>query len=377
MAETITPVVHGGSRSAWGVSLAAHVLGAALSAAALGAVLGAFGALLGAPWGAAGLLVVAAAAAVYLAAELGARIPLPQLRRQVPDWWRTYFPPWAAAFLYGIGLGPGFLTYLTHGTLVAVAVAAAATGSPLLAAAIVMPFGVARGLTVVVAYDVLTPAEGASLVERLSRWSSQIGWRLANAIALGAVAVIALVRSSASDEPWEAGALAAAALTVTFGAAALTKLAGWRSWRRALRSYGLPGRSEPCAAFAVPAAEALVALLPLMGLGSSAGLLAIVLLSALSIAIVAARARGDRRIDCGCFGPARRRDYRVLLLRNGALALMAAVAWRAGQDAWALRSLGVPRGSEFLPAAITLVGLVLAAWVAAQTIRALARRSGA
>jgi hypothetical protein len=377
MAETITPVVHGGSRSAWGVSLAAHVLGAAIAAAALGALLGAFGALLGAPWGTAGTLAVAAAAAVYLAAELGARVPMPQLRRQVPDWWRTFFPRWAAAFLYGIGLGPGFLTYLTHGTLVAVAVAAAATGSPLLAAGIVMPFGVARGLTVVVAYDVRTPADGASLVERLSRSSSLIGWRLANAIALGAVTVLALVRSSAIDEPWQAGALAAAVLTVTFGGAAVTKLAGWTSWRRALRSYGLPDRFEGAAAFAAPSAETLVALLPLMGLGSSAGLLAIVLLSAFSIAIVAARARGERRIDCGCFGAARRRDYRVLLLRNGALALVAAVAWRAGKDAWALRSLGVPRGSELLPAAITLVGLVLAAWVAAQTIRALARRSGA
>jgi hypothetical protein len=154
MAETITPVVHGGSRRAWAVSVAVHVIGAAVSAAAFGAVLGAFGSLLGAPWGTTGTLVVAATAAVYLAAELGARVPVPQLRRQVPDWWRTFFPPRVAAFLYGIGLGPGFVTYLTHGTLVVVALAAAATGSPLLGAAIVTPFGIARGLTVVVALEV-------------------------------------------------------------------------------------------------------------------------------------------------------------------------------------------------------------------------------
>ena len=36
-----------------------------------------------------------------------------------------------AAFLYGVGLGVGFLTYLTHGTLVVVAVAAVASGRPL------------------------------------------------------------------------------------------------------------------------------------------------------------------------------------------------------------------------------------------------------
>jgi hypothetical protein len=375
MAETITPVVHGGDRRAWGVSVAIHVLGAAISAAALGAALGAFGALLGAPWGVAGMWAVAVAAAVYLVAELGARVPVPQLRRQVPDWWRTFFPPRVAAFLYGIGLGPGFLTYLTHGTLVAVAVAAAVTGSPFLGAAIVMPFGLARGLAVIAAFDVRTPAEGASLVERLSRSSSRIGWRLANALALTAVVVLAVVRTRSIDEPGETGALAAAALTVIFGASAVVKIAGWSAWRRALRSYGLPQPVERVSAFAVPAAEALVASLPLLGLGSSAGLLGLGLVSAFSVAIVAARARGDRRIDCGCFGAARPRDYRVLLLRNGALAIVAGVAWRAGADAWALGSLGVPRGSEVVPAAVTFVGLALAAWVAAHAVRALGRRS--
>jgi Methylamine utilisation protein MauE len=377
MAETITPVVHGGSRRAWAVSVAVHVIGAAVSAAAFGAVLGAFGSLLGAPWGTTGTLVVAATAAVYLAAELGARVPVPQLRRQVPDWWRTFFPPRVAAFLYGIGLGPGFVTYLTHGTLVVVALAAAATGSPLLGAAIVTPFGIARGLTVVVALEVRTPAEGALLIERLSRSSARIGWRLANAIVVGAVLVLALARTASIDRPGAAGALAAAALTVTFGASTVAKVAGRRVWRRVLRSYGLPRPLERVSLSGVPAAEGLVALLPLLGMGSSAGLLALALLWVFSIAIVAARARGDRGIDCGCFGSARRRDYRVLLLRNGVLAIVAAVAWRAGADAWALRSLGMPRGSDLLPAAITVVGLGLAAWVAAQAVRALGRRGGA
>ena len=376
MVETITPVVHGGSRRAWSASLAVHVFGAAIAAAAFGALLGAFGALLGAPWGRAGTLAIAAAAAVYLVAEFGPRVPVPQLRRQVPDWWRTFFPPRVAAFLYGIGLGPGFFTYLTHGTFVVVAVAAAATGSPLLAALLVMPFGLARGLTVIVAFHVRTPAEGASLVDRLSRSSSRIGWRVANAIALGAVLAFALARTSSISVPGESGALAAAVLAVTFGASAIAKLAGWTAWRRAIRSYGLPGPLERASVFGVPGAEVVVAILPLVGLGSSAGLLALSLLSAFSVAIVIARARGDRRLDCGCFGAARRRDYRVLLLRNGVLWVVAAVAWRAGQDAWALGSLGVPRGSELVPAAITAAGLGLAAWVGTQAIRALGRRDG-
>src|SRR5262245_626159 len=131
MVETITPVVHGGSRKAWTGSLAIHVLGATLGAAGLGALLGGVGALFGAPWGVAGTFAMAMVAAAYVVAELGIRVPVPQLRRQVPDWWRTFFPHRLAAFLYGLGLGPGFLTYLTHGTLVVVALAAVASGSPL------------------------------------------------------------------------------------------------------------------------------------------------------------------------------------------------------------------------------------------------------
>src|SRR5262245_11620583 len=374
MAETITPVVHGGSRRAWAVSLSVHVVGAAVSAAALGAVLGGLGALLGAPWGRAGAIAVAAAAGIYVVAELGIRMPVPQLRRQVPDWWRTFFPPRIAAFLYGSGLGPGFLTYLTHGTLAVVALAAAATGRPLLGALLVAPFGLARGLSLIVARDVRTPHAGAELVDRLGRSSSRVGWRVANAAALGAVGAFALIRASSFGAPGEVGALAAAALTVTFGASAIAKLAGWRNWTLALSSYGLPDSLEHVAAVAVPIAELIVAVLPMLGLGSSAGLLALALLIGFSAAIVAARARGNRRIDCGCFGAARRRDYRVLLLRNGVLAIVAAVAWLAGEDAWALGRLGVPSGSELVPAAITVGGIALVAWVGVHGIRAVGGR---
>src|SRR4029453_11651572 len=146
MVETTPPVGHGGSRSRWGVSVAVHAFGAAASAAVAGALLAGAGGLLGAPWGVAGAVLVGASAAAYLAREFGAPEPAPQLRRQVPAWWGTFFPPNAAASLYGIGLGPGFLTYLSHGTVVVVSVAAFASGRPLVGAALLAPFGLARGL---------------------------------------------------------------------------------------------------------------------------------------------------------------------------------------------------------------------------------------
>src|SRR4029450_7816692 len=103
MVETITPVVHGG-RAKWVRGVAVHVAAATGTAAALGALLGAFGAGVGAPWGGEGLWALAAAAAWYAASEQRLLVaPIPQLRRQVPDWWRTYYGPTVTAGLYGAG----------------------------------------------------------------------------------------------------------------------------------------------------------------------------------------------------------------------------------------------------------------------------------
>src|SRR5881397_3097660 len=94
-------------------------------------------------------------------------VALPNLRRQVPEWWRTFFSPPVAAFLYGAGLGVGFLTYLSFGTLVAVAAVAVASGNPLVGVLVLTPFGMARGLSVLVVRSAAT-AEGVTrVVDRL------------------------------------------------------------------------------------------------------------------------------------------------------------------------------------------------------------------
>ncbi|HEY8116202.1 MAG TPA: MauE/DoxX family redox-associated membrane protein [Actinomycetota bacterium] len=373
--ETITPVVHGGSRSRWGISLALHAIGAAAAAAIAGSLLAGAGALLGAPWGVPGAVLVASAAALYVARELGAPVPVPQLRRQVPDWWRTFFPPHVAAFLYGLGLGPGFLTYLGHGTVVVVSVAAFASGRPLVGAAVLAPFGLARGLGPVLAFGVRSPGDAAALVERLDRFASRGRLRVANALALSMVVVATILEGRTIDGPSEVGALAAAALALTFGAAAVAKLARRAAWRRTLGSYGLgPGVSR-LVGFGVPAVELGIAALVLAGLGSSAGLLSIVALVAFSGAIVLGRVRAGRRLECGCLGGSATRDYRLLLARNLALGGVALVAWRAGEDASLVRSLGEPAGADLLPLALVVLGLALAAWVGV-AFGGVARRSG-
>jgi cytochrome c biogenesis protein CcdA len=150
MVETITPAVHGGRNFSYYRSVALHVLGAMFSAALFGLALGGLGALLGGPWEA-GAWAVVIAAVLYAARELlGLPVPLPDLDRQVPEWWRTYFSPPIASFLYGLGLGVGYLTFLSFGTLVAVTVGAVVSADPLTGAALMAPFGAARGLGVLV-----------------------------------------------------------------------------------------------------------------------------------------------------------------------------------------------------------------------------------
>jgi hypothetical protein len=375
MVETITPVVHGGSRSRWAVSVVLHAIGAAASAAVAGALLAGAGWLLGAPWGVAGLGLVSASAALYVARELGAPVPVPQLRRQVPDWWRTFFPPQVAAFLYGIGLGPGFLTYLGHGTVVVVSVAGFASGRPLVGAAVLAPFGLARGLGPVLAFGVRSPSDGAGLVERLERSASRARWRIANALALSAVAAAMVVEIRTLEGPSGLGGLAAAVLALTFTAAAATKLARGAAWRRTLAKYGLPAGVSVIVGPGVPIVELMIVGLVVVGLGSTAGIVSLVALVLFSAAIVAGRVRAGRRLECGCFGGSPTRDYRVLLARNLALAGVAFVAWTAGRDASLVRSLGEPGAADLLPAGLVVTGLALAAWVGAAAFAGAGRRS--
>ena len=151
MVTTIDPVVHGGRNRRYAAAVFLHVLGATVSAAALGAVLGAIGAVGGGPWTAGPALIAVIAGLYALREMLGLPIPIPDRRRQVPEWWRTFYSPPVASFLYGAGLGIGFLTFLGFGTFVASSVAATASGSPGVGALVCGSFCLARGVAVMVA----------------------------------------------------------------------------------------------------------------------------------------------------------------------------------------------------------------------------------
>ncbi len=368
MVETITPVVHGGRTGRWAGSVALHVTGAVASAAAFGAILGAAGSLLGAPWRGGGTLLIALVAVLYLVGEANVvQVPVPQLRRQVPQWWRTFFSVSVAAFLYGAGLGVGFLTYLAHGTLVVVAVAVAASGTPLMGAALVAPFGLVRGMSVLVTARVREPQEGSALVARLARSASSPGWRAAHVAVLLAVGAAASTMLPTSDVP--AAPLAAAVLGAAFAWSAGTKIARPASWRRVLGAYGLPRWVNRASVIGVPVAEVAILGLVVMGMHRTAGIAALVMLAAFSAAILRARRRFGDVVACGCFGTSGARDYRILLLRNALLAGGAWIAALGGVDAPRISVPGLPAASDALPAALAVAGVAVAAWMLASSLR--------
>jgi hypothetical protein len=142
MVETFTPAVCG-SRRRQRLALTGFALGAIGASALVGAFLGAIGAALGAEVAlvAAGLALVAAAREAGLVS-----LPLPQLRRQVPERWRFELPLPVWSVGYGAGLGAGFLTFQPVATFWVACAAAVALASPLAAALCFTAFGAGRAL---------------------------------------------------------------------------------------------------------------------------------------------------------------------------------------------------------------------------------------
>ena len=163
MVETFTPAVCG-SRRRQRLALAGFAVGALAASALVGAALGALGGLIGAELA----LAVACLALVAAARESGLiRLPLPQLRRQVPERWRSELPLPVWSVGYGAGLGVGFLTFQPVATFWVACAAAVALGRPAAAAFCFAAYGLGRALMAVVPRRGHVDATGA--VEALAR----------------------------------------------------------------------------------------------------------------------------------------------------------------------------------------------------------------
>lgn len=179
----------------------------------------------------------------------------------------------------------------------------------------------------------------------------------------GRDAVLALEKELESD-PY--ARVAAIALAVTFGWAAVAKLARFGSWRSALAAYRLSRGVYAAGLVAVPVAEGAVALSILSGLTRPGAALAIALLSTFTAAIARARAITGDRVPCGCFGALKDRDYRLVLARNALLGVAAGVVVIRAGDGTPLDGLAVPRPSEIVPAVLVVAGIGLILWLLSQ-----------
>jgi hypothetical protein len=135
-------------RSTWLRNIALYTVAGAVSSAAVGAALGALGAMFLAPGlDPPRLALVAIVALAAIAHELGwITLPQPQIRRQTSRAWALGPAP-VAMILWGLDLGLLFTTWVTFAGVWAVVAASILAASPLLGAGLLTAYWAGRVLS--------------------------------------------------------------------------------------------------------------------------------------------------------------------------------------------------------------------------------------
>jgi uncharacterized membrane protein YphA (DoxX/SURF4 family) len=157
-----------------------------------------------------------------------------------------------------------------------------------------------------------------------------------------------------------------AVLGVLFAWAGALKIGRPRRWRESLSTYGLPRPIRVAALLGVPWIEIGVAAALALGRVLEGATAAAVLAAAFAVAIIRARSlqRSDK-LDCGCFGGRKARDYRVLLLRNGAIGIAALLVLAGARHDPASRSAPTPA----LLVAYLVLFMAAGCWAGWQVVR--------
>ena len=175
MLASITPLGERGRGRRWGITVAAHLVGAVLSGGAIGALLALMGAAPVRALGSGvrlGALAIAAIAGVVLDARVGGlRLPTPV--RQVNEEWMSRYRGWVYGLGFGIQLGSGVATIVTTSAVYVTLAAAALSGGPGAGAAIGATFGLVRGATLLAGIRVKRPEQLLAVDEILRRWNAR------------------------------------------------------------------------------------------------------------------------------------------------------------------------------------------------------------
>ena len=129
-----------------------------------------------------------------------------------------------------------------------------------------------------------------------------------------------------------------------------------------LTAYGLPARYARQAAWAVMAAEAVVGLLLVLGIGLPMSAYAAVALGVgFLVALAQARLRGVERLRCGCFGASEGRTTHLILRAGGFTALALVAAFGGSLDVSASADTVVAVMLVLLSGAVVLLSLLVLA----------------
>jgi hypothetical protein len=197
MLSSITPLGERGRNNRFAVTAAAHIAGALVGGAVIGALAGAAGTPLHLSARASAVaLVVLALAAVALELHVGG-LRLPTIRRQVNEDWLGAYRGWVYGGGFGVQLGMGVATIVTTAAVYLMAGIAVLTGSVAMGASVGAMFGVVRGGTVLATSHVHDPETLRSLHRRLHE-SASIAARATVAFeaAVIVLAFTAVVRAS-------------------------------------------------------------------------------------------------------------------------------------------------------------------------------------
>lgn len=173
MLSSITPLTESGRGHRYGSTISWFLFGSVLGGATLGA-LAALGALLVSTLDlrvAAVSVAAVVGAAVTLASDLGVGgFRLPANPRQVNRSWLDRYRAWVYGIGFGWQLGVGVATFVMSATVYLMVLLAALTGRPLFALVVVTLFGVIRGLAILPAAAVKTPADLMRLHRNIERF---------------------------------------------------------------------------------------------------------------------------------------------------------------------------------------------------------------
>jgi hypothetical protein len=162
-------------------------------------------------------------------------------------------------------------------------------------------------------------------------------------------------------------------VSLAFAWAGLAKIGAPERWRKDLTAYRLGRPFRGLGWLVLPWLELLVPVVAVAGHARLSAGLALVLLAAFSATILRARiVGGSNQLTCGCFGGRATRDYRLLLLRNAALAAPAAYVVAAGSPQGLLSP-----ASPYAWLLLGALGLVAGAWILWQLRSRVRRRVAA